>query len=129
MLSSIKLRSVVTLILAIFVVASLAMSFLPSPTIGPSATSTPLTGGTICSPVTSTITAPFTFDGVGDFCWQSDNLGAFINSWNTTSVTINGINVTNVWLDSSSYPAQIDGSWYIMYSSSAAWGHFEANYR
>jgi endoglucanase len=98
-----------------------------TPTSGPTATITPTqpTGGA-CSPVTSTITASFTFDGAGTFCWQSSNLGAYINSWNTTSVTINGVNITNVWMGSGSYPAQIGGFWYISYNSSVAWGHFEA---
>ena len=77
--------------------------------------------------MTSTITAPFTFDGAGsNICWQSSNLGTFINSWNTTSVMLNGVNVTNVWMGSGSYPAKIGGFWYVGYSSSVAWGHFEA---
>ncbi len=83
-------------------------------------------GGTPCSPVTSTITAPFAFDGAGTFCWQSNNLGAFVNSWNTTSVTLNGVNITNVYVAASSYPPQQGGYWYVGYSSSVAWGHFEA---
>jgi hypothetical protein len=75
--------------------------------------------------VTSTITAPFTFDGAGTFCWQSTNLGTFINSWNTTSVTLNGVNVSNVWMGSGSYPAKIGGFWYVSYNSTGAFGHFE----
>ncbi len=89
-------------------------------------TRTPTSGSTSCSPVTSTITAPFTFDGAGTFCWQSNNLGGFINSWNTTSVTLNGVNVTNVYVSASSYPPQQGGYWYVGYNSSVAWGHFEA---
>ncbi len=92
----------------------------------PTKTSTPGSGGGTCSPVNSTITAPFTFDGAGTFCWQSSNLGTFINSWNTVSVTINGVNVSNVWMGSGSYPAKIGGFWYVTYSSTVAWGHFEA---
>ncbi len=93
----------------------------------PAITNTPTqpTSGA-CSPVTSTITAPFTFDGSGTFCWQSNNLGGYINSWNTTSVTINGVNATNIWIGSGSFPAQIGGYWYISYNSAVAWGHFEA---
>jgi hypothetical protein len=79
-----------------------------------------------CSPVNSIITAPFVFDGAGVFCWQSSNLGTFINSWSTTSVTLNGVNVTNMWVPSSSYPAQVGGFWYVAYNSGVAWGHFEA---
>ena len=89
---------------------------------------TPTSGGagTTCSPVSSTITAPFTFDGAGTFCWQSANLGAYINSWNNVSVTLNGVNVTNLYVASGSYPAKIGGFWYVSYISTVAWGHFEA---
>ena len=93
----------------------------PTPVI----TNTPTSGGA-CSPVSSSITAPFTFDGAGTFCWQSTNLGAYTNSWNTTSVTLNGVNITNVYVAAASYPAKIGGYWYVGYSSSVAWGHFEA---
>ena len=94
---------------------------------GPTATktNTPTSGGS-CSPVSSTITAPFTFDGAGTFCWQSSNLGSYVNSWNNNSVTINGVNITNLYMASGSYPAKIGGFWYISFNSSVAWGHFEA---
>ena len=75
--------------------------------------------------MTSTITAPFTFDGAGTFCWQSSNLGSYINSWNLTSLTINGVNETNLYVPSGSYPAKISGYWYVSYSASVAWAHFE----
>jgi endoglucanase len=75
--------------------------------------------------VSSTITSGFTFDGAGTFCWQASTLGSYINSWNTTSVTLNGTNITNVWVGSGSYPAKINGFWYIGYNSSVAWAHFE----
>ena len=89
-------------------------------------TRTPTLGGTApCSPVTSTITVPFTFDGAGTFCWQASSLGGFINSWNTTSVTLNGVNVTNIWVGAGSYPAPIGGFYYVHYNSAVSWGHFE----
>jgi len=98
-----------------------------TPTTGPILTATPTTGGgSTCSPVTSTITAPFTFDGAGTLCWQSTNLGAYINSWNANSVTLNGVNVTNLYVASGSYPVKINGFWYISYNASFAWSHFEA---
>src|SRR4029079_4891343 len=77
-----------------------------TPTTGPTLTPTPTVGGA-CSPITSTITIPFTFDGAGTFCWQASSLGSFINSWNTTSVTLNGVNVSNIWVGVGSYPAKI----------------------
>jgi hypothetical protein len=91
-------------------------------------TATPTTGGGggACSPVSADITAPFVKDGTGTLCWRSTNLGGFINSWNTTSVTLNGTNVTNLYVASGSYPAKIDGYWYVTYNGPYAWSHFEA---
>ena len=99
-----------------------------TPTAGPSLTPVPTTGGGsgACSPVTSTITAPFTFDGAGTFCWQASTLATYLNSWNTTSISVNGTNYTNIWVAVSSLPAKINGFWYISYNSSVSWGHFEA---
>ena len=88
-------------------------------------TNTPTAVTAACSPVTSTITAPFTFDGAGTLCWQSSNLGTYVNSWNTSSVKINGVNETNLYVASGSYPAKIGGFWYVSYASTVAWGHFE----
>jgi hypothetical protein len=87
-------------------------------------TPTPVTGA--CAPVTSTITIPFTFDGAGTFCWQASSLGSFINSWNTVSVSLNGVNVSNIWVGVGSYPAKINGFYYVGYNSTVAFGHFEA---
>ena len=99
-----------------------------TPTLGvtPSRTITPTTGVGACSPVTSTITAPFSYDGTGAFCWQSSNLGSYINSWNLISLTVNGVNETNLYIASGSYPAKLNGYWYVSYNSNVAWGHFEA---
>ncbi len=84
-------------------------------------------GSGTCSPVNATISAPFTQDGTGSFCWRSSNLGSYVNSWNLAKLTINGVDFTNKWASSSQYPAKAsDGYWYIAYSSSVAWGHFEA---
>ena len=99
-----------------------------TPTTGPTLTRTitPTPGSGSCSPVTSTITAPFTYDGAGTFCWQSSNLGTYINSWNLISLAVNGVNETNLYVAAGSYPAKINGYWYVSYNSSVAWGHFEA---
>ncbi|HLF27346.1 MAG TPA: hypothetical protein VJG32_13505 [Anaerolineae bacterium] len=94
---------------------------------GPTPTATPTSGGggSTCSPVNATITAPFTQDGAGTFCWQSSNLGAFVNSWNVAELTINGVNFTNQYVAASSYPPQINGFWYVRYVGNFAWSHFE----
>ena len=91
----------------------------------PTNTTAPTSSGSTCSPVSATITAPFTKDGAGTFCWQSSNLGSYVNSWNTTSVTINGVNITNLYMASGSYPAKIGGFWYVAYNGPYAWSHFE----
>ena len=96
-----------------------------TPTLSPTPTTPTPSGGT-CNPVDATIVAPFTKDGAGNLCWQSSNLGSYINSWNTTSVTLNGVNVTNVYVGSGSYPAKINGYWYVTYNGPYAWSHFEA---
>ncbi|MGC1374590.1 MAG: hypothetical protein WA821_00075, partial [Anaerolineales bacterium] len=59
------------------------------------------------------------------FCWQSSNLGAYINSWNVTSLTVNGVSFTNVYTAAGSLPAKINGYWYVSYNSSVSYGHFE----
>ena len=96
-----------------------------TPTPGPSLTPTPTTNGGACSPVTSTITAPFSFDGAGTFCWQTSSLGSYINSWNMASVTLNGVNITNLYVASGSYPAKTNGFYYIGYTGNFPWSHFE----
>jgi len=117
-------------------------TFTPTrtPCCGPTATRTPTTGPTATRTstpgVSSTptqvgtcatmITAPFTYDGAGTFCWQSSNLGTYINSWNLTSLTVNGVNETNLYVAVGSLPAKVNGYWYISYNSTAAYGHFEA---
>jgi hypothetical protein len=98
----------------------------PTPGITNTPTRTPTAVIGACSPVTSTITIPFIFDGAGTFCWQGSSLGSFINSWSTTSVSVNGVNVTNMWVGSGSYPAKIGGFYYVSYNSAVTWGHFEA---
>jgi poly(3-hydroxybutyrate) depolymerase len=86
-----------------------------------------LAQSTACSPVTATITAPFSFDGAGTFCWRSSNLGNQINSWNLQSLTVNGVNFTNTFAFTSNLPPKAaDGFWYVSYTGNFPWSHFEA---
>ncbi len=102
----------------------------PTPTRTPTpttVTNTPTftpTGGATCSPAT-VITAPFTFDGAGTFCWQISSL-SYINSWNLANLTVNGVSFTNLYATASQLPAKINGNWYISYTGNYAWSHFEA---
>ena len=98
----------------------------PTRTVTPTSGASPTPGTGTCSPVTSTITAPFTFDGAGTFCWQASTLATYINSWNLVSLTVNGVSFSNVYATVGSLPAKINGFWYIRYTSTVAFGHFEA---
>ena len=78
---------------------------------------------TICSPATS-ISSPYSFDGVGDYCWKATSLCTYINSWNLTTLEVNGTAYTNIYVVSSSI-APVSGAYTIHYNSTVAWGHFE----
>ena len=79
--------------------------------------------GTPCAnPVA--ITIPFTYNGAGEYCWSTTQAMAYINSWNTDLIEVNGVNFTNQW--ASNMPAAIGGKWYIHYKASVSWAHFEA---
>jgi endo-1,4-beta-xylanase len=95
----------------------------PTPTI----TRTPTPGGSgACSPVTSIITAPFSFDGAGTFCWQIASIPSYTNNWNLASLTINGVNFTGVYVAAANLPAKINGFYYVSYIGNFAWSHLEA---
>jgi lysophospholipase L1-like esterase len=95
-----------------------------TPTTGPSFTPTLTTGG-VCSPVTSTVTAPFTWDGAGVYCWQIATIPGYMNNWNNNAVSINGTNYTNLYVASGSLPAKINNNYYISFNGSYAWSHLE----
>ena len=78
----------------------------------------------ICSPAT-TISVPFAQDGVGDFCWQTTgSCGGSINSWNLTTLEVNGTAYINTYAYLSSI-APVNGMYIIHYVSASAYGHFE----
>ena len=78
---------------------------------------------TVCSPATA-ISVPFTKDGAGNFCYQATSLCSYINSWNLTTLSVNGTNYSNIYVAASSI-APLNGVYTITYSSSVGWGHFE----
>lgn len=72
----------------------------------------------------TTISLPFSYDGSGEYCWITSGDISYINSWNTDGIEINGVDYTNSW--SNSFPDKVDGYYYIHYTGSVAWAHFEA---
>jgi uncharacterized repeat protein (TIGR02543 family) len=71
------------------------------------------------------ISIPHMQDGIGEFCWVTSDDIASVNSWGLASLTINGVDYTNSY--SGSFPAKIDGNYYIYYLGNNAWSHFEAS--
>jgi hypothetical protein len=98
----------------------------PTPVTPTPVTPTPTPGSGACSPVTGTVSAPYSYDGAGTFCWQIANIPNYINSWNLTSLKINGVDFSNIYAVPSSLPPKINGFWYVSYSGQYPWSHFEA---
>ena len=71
-----------------------------------------------------TISIPFVQNGAGEYCWVTTTAIAYINSWNLSELTINGVDYTNVW--SNNLPPAQNGQWTIHYVGNFAWSHFEA---
>ena len=78
---------------------------------------------TICSPATA-ISVPFSKDGVGDFCYVATSLCGYINSWNMTTLEVNGNAYTNLYAAGNSI-APVNGTYTIHYVGPYSWSHFE----
>ena len=78
---------------------------------------------TICSPATA-VAVPFSKDGAGDFCYVANSLCGYINSWNMTTVEVNGTAYTNLYVAGGSI-APVNGTYTIHYVGPYAWSHFE----
>jgi len=78
---------------------------------------------TVCSPATA-ITVPYTKDGVGDVCLVATSLCSYINSWNLTTLEVNGTSYLNTYTAASSIAA-LNGAYTIHYVSTVSYGHFE----
>jgi len=64
-------------------------------------------------------------NGTNNTCYFFNSLGSYINSWNSAKVDINGVDITNAYMGSWSYPGEIDGGYFIYHRSTVAWGHLE----
>jgi hypothetical protein len=82
-----------------------------------------VSAATVCSPATA-ISVPYAKDGVGDVCLVATSLCSYINSWNLTTLEVNGAAYTNLYMAASSI-APLNGAYTIHYVSTVAWGHFE----
>lgn len=109
-------------------VATATRTHTPTPT----RTLTPTATLPICTPVDQTIfTLPYEKNGTGTFCVRTHpaiNLSVvFMESWNLQSLTINGVNYTNVFVPRGSLPPAVRGMWYVRYVSAVPWGSFRIN--
>jgi len=77
----------------------------------------------VCSPATS-ISVPFSKDSAGTFCYVASSLCSYINSWNMTTLSVNGNNYTNLYVAASSI-SPLNGVYTITYNGPYAWSHFE----
>ncbi len=69
------------------------------------------------------LTLPHTQDGTGVFCWETSGDLQYINSWNVGTLTINGVDITNEYINQ--FPPRINGKYQIYYESLVAWAHVE----
>ena len=72
------------------------------------------------------ISLPFEHNGAGEFYWFTTGAISRINSWHADSVTINGVSITNSYLSARQLPDRVDGGYYIRFSGSKRYSHFEA---
>jgi hypothetical protein len=101
----------------------------PVPTSVPTSVPTPASEDCTCDrgcDAIIPISADFTQNGAGEFCWQIRCVGSYINCWNLDILEINGVDFTNRWANPSSFPEPINGCYYIYYKGSFEWSHFEA---
>lgn len=75
--------------------------------------------------VYTTITAPFTFDGAGTHHWKIAVIPNYVNSWNLSSLSINGTSFLNLYVGLSQLPAKQDGYYYIDFTGPYNWSHIE----
>ena len=104
-----------------FSLALIVLSVLLTTVVGLSANKAH--AATVCTP-TSTVGSPYAKDGVGDVCFQTASICSYVNSWNVTTLEVNGTAYTNVYTTSNTI-APLNGMYVIHYVSTVSWGHFE----
>ncbi len=69
---------------------------------------------------------PFMKEGVMNACYFfSGNAGTTINTWEMAEVNLNGVDISNRWLSSGSYPPAVDEGYYLYVRGSYPWSHVE----
>jgi hypothetical protein len=120
------LRRSALLILAALLFSVLSLPAQAAPATAPSdqglTSASTLGSGVACSPVSATITAPFTQQGAVTVCLQIASIPNFINSWSLAELTVNGVSYTNMFALPNNLPPKINGFWYIKYTSNFPWG-------
>ncbi|WP_281616255.1 carbohydrate-binding protein [Flammeovirga sp. SubArs3] len=70
------------------------------------------------------ISLDFSYDGIEEKCWVISEDINYINSWGAEYITINGVDITNVWINSNLPPRQ-NGKYYISFKGLESWAHIE----
>jgi hypothetical protein len=71
------------------------------------------------------ISAPFSYSGVGELCWRTKELGAYVQSWGTDSLQINGVDYTNRYAVTDEILRDTTGTYYVYYKAGTN-GNFSA---
>jgi serine protease len=78
-----------------------------------------------CSNATP-VTIPYAADGAVNTCVFFSAPSSHVNSWNMSSVELNGVDVTNLWVGTANYPAACNGGYYLRAVGNFSWSHVEA---
>jgi serine protease len=72
------------------------------------------------------VTIPYAGNGAMNTCVFFSAPTSHVNSWNMSSVELNGVDVTNLWVGPSNYPATCNGGYYLRATGNFGWSHVEA---
>ncbi len=86
-------------------------------------------GGCTCPSGCDTVVSasvPFVSEGPTNTCYFfGGSAGGYVNSWNMVGVNLNGLDISNRWIGSGSYPAAVDGGYYLYVRGDYPWSHVE----
>lgn len=69
---------------------------------------------------------PFMHSGVTNTCYFFDDLGYSVNNHSMVEVNLNGQDITNQWIGHWSYPAELDGGYYLYVEGEKSWSWLQA---